>query len=89
MRFTAAEVWLNPLSLTCCCVLALSLQIQGYCLLCDMMLHRGGSQFAQAGGVFWKTIGFRVVSYEKATREHISELKAWAMTLFTSDVRHF
>lgn len=34
--FTASEVWLNLRSLTRACVLSLSLQIQGYCLLCNM-----------------------------------------------------
>lgn len=34
LGFTASEVWLNSGSLTCCYVLALSLQIQDYCLLC-------------------------------------------------------
>lgn len=47
--FTAAEVWLNSGSLTYCYVLALSLQIQDYCLLCDMheeaTLCKQGMQF--------------------------------------------
>ena len=52
MRFTASEVWLNSGSLTYCYVLALSLQIQDYCLLCDM--QEAPTFFAQAEYLFLK-----------------------------------
>lgn len=56
MGFTASEVWLNSGSLTYCYVLALSLQIQDYCLLCDM---QETPTFAQAEYLFLKTVTFR------------------------------